>query len=95
MWSTNGQPGSPPRYATGAGVWSHKLYKKKQKPLKKRALRFHMWVHKFAPIPGIVGWLLTYYRHKLEIIRLWNRLILMNNSRLANKYFCGFIQIPR
>ena len=53
-----------------------------------------MGVHKFAPIPAIegdVGWLPTYYRHKLEIIRLWNRLILMDNSRLAKKIFlCNY-----
>ena len=53
-----------------------------------------MGVHKFAPIPAIegdVGWLPTYYRHELEIIRLWNRLILMDNSRLAKKIFlCNY-----
>ena len=56
-----------------AGVWGHKLYQKTE-AVQKRALRFYMGVHKFAPIPaleGDVGWLPTYYRHKLEIIRLW------------------------
>ena len=49
-----------------AGVWGHKLYQK-TKAAQKRALRFYMGVHKFAPIPAIegdVGWLPTYYRHK-------------------------------
>ena len=53
-----------------------------------------MGVHKFTPIPAIegdVGLLPTYYRHKLEIIRLCNRLILMDNSRLAKKMFlCNY-----
>ena len=76
-----------------AGVWGHKLYQKTE-AVQKRALRFYMGVHKFAPIPAIegdVGWLPIYYRHKLEIIRLWNRLILMDNSRLAKKIFlCNY-----
>ena len=80
-----------------AGVWGHKLYQKTE-AVQKRALPFYMGLHKFAPIPAIegdVGWLQTYYRHKLEIIRLWNRLILMDNSRLAKKKICAIIQIPR
>ena len=76
-----------------AGVWGHKLYQKTE-AVQKHALRFYIGVHKFAPIPAIegdVGWLPTYYRHKLEIIRLWNRLILMDNSRLAKKIFlCNY-----
>ena len=74
-----------------AGVWGYKLYQKTE-AFQKRALRFYMGVHKFAPIPAIeddVGWLPTYYRH--IIIRLWNRLILMDNSRLAKKIFlCNY-----
>ena len=76
-----------------AGVWGHKLYQKTE-AVQKRALRFYMGVHKFAPILAIecdVGWLPTYYRQILKIIRLWNRLILMDNSRLTKKIFlCNY-----
>ena len=80
----------------GARVWGHKLYQKTE-AVQKRALRFYMRVHKFAPIPvieGDVGWLPTYYRHKLEIIRRWNRLIFLDNSQLTKKMFlCNYSNI--
>ena len=64
-------------FYTCGGLWGHKLYKKTE-AVEKRALRY-IGVYKLTSIPAIegdVGWLPPpYYRHKLESIRLWNRLI--------------------
>ncbi len=45
-----------------------------------------MGVHKFAPIlghMGDMGWVSNRGRWKLNILRLWNRLVLMSDDRLT------------
>ncbi len=49
-----------------------------------------MGVHKFAPILGHVGdmgWVSNRGRWKLNILRLWNRLVEMDNDRLTKRVF--------
>ena len=49
-----------------------------------------MGVHRFAPIIAVIGdcgWLPSLYRHQIEVLRYWNRLISMKNSRLTKIIF--------
>ena len=54
------------------------------------AIHTFMGVHRFAPIIAVIGdcgWLPSLYRHQIEVLRYWNRLISMKNSRLAKMIF--------
>lgn len=58
--------------------------------LQNRAMRIFLGVHRFAPVAGLEGdmvWLSPQYRRWLNMIRFWNRLILMENERLTRKVF--------
>ncbi len=73
----------------GSGVWGLKSYKVCE-DLVLRACRFYSGIHRLAPIPGIqgdFGWWDVRSRHILEAIRLFNRLITMNNNRVNKKVF--------
>ena len=53
-------------------------------------MRIFWGVHRFAPVAGLEGdmaWLSPQYRRWLSMLRLWNRLIAMENSRLTKKLF--------
>ena len=55
-----------------------------------KALRSYLGVHKFAPKLGIlgdVGWIPSPIRRKLCILRYWNRLINLDESRLTKIIF--------
>ena len=68
-----------------SGVWGSNKYSKIES-VQNRAIRFYLGVHAFAPdiaITGDVGWLPCGVRRKIEMIRLWNRLVSMNNDRLT------------
>ena len=53
-------------------------------------MRYFLGVHRFTPILAMVGdtgWLLGMYRRWVHIIRMWNRLILMEDNRITKKAF--------
>ena len=55
-----------------------------------RALRTYLGVHKYAPIEALMGELAftpPAIRRKIEMIRLWNRIIKMPDSRLPKLIF--------
>lgn len=55
-----------------------------------KAIRFFLGVHKFAPrvaTNGDVGWLPCKERHWYNIVRLWNKLIRMDDSRVCKQVF--------
>ena len=55
-----------------------------------RALRYFLGLHRFTPhlaLSGEVGWLPSTERRWLNMFRLWNRLIRMEDSRLTKKVF--------
>jgi hypothetical protein len=55
-----------------------------------RAMRFFLGTHKFTPTLGLcgdMGWYPMNIHHKIEIVRLWNRLIAMPNNRLTKRVF--------
>ena len=51
---------------------------------------FYLGTHKFMPTLGLLGdmgWFPMLHNHKIEILRLWNRFILMPNNRLTKRIF--------
>ena len=51
---------------------------------------YFLGVHKFIPIDvltGDSGWLACFSRHKLALLRLWNRLVTLPDTRLTNNIF--------
>ena len=61
-----------------------------------RAMRYFLGVHRFTPIlatVGDTGWLSNIYRRWQSMIRLWNRLILMNDERLTKKVFNADLEL--
>ena len=72
-----------------AGVWGFKDVKQVNS-IQNRAIRCFLGVHAFAPslaIQGDMGWEPMEIRQKGEVIRLWNRLVNMSESRLTKKVF--------
>ena len=72
-----------------SGVWGNGNHNKID-TVQNRALRFFLGVHRFAPnlaVQGDCGWLSSISRRKLEMIRLWNRLVRMDRNRLTFKVF--------
>ena len=72
-----------------SGVWSTKPWENLEK-IQYKALRYFLGVHRFAPIDVLVGdsgWLSCQSRHKLAMLRLWNRLVALPESRLTNHIF--------
>lgn len=58
--------------------------------IQNRAIRFFLGVHNFASnaaINGDMGWTPAHIRHKINMLRFWNRLIEMDNERITKKVF--------
>ena len=56
-------------------------------------MRLFLGVHRFAPTAGVVGdmgWLSLKYRRCIAMLRLWNPLIAMNESRITKRIFTWF-----
>ena len=73
----------------GSSIWSFKSYDNLDR-VKNRATRFFTGVHRFASILGHIGdmgWGSNSSRWKLNILRFWNRMVGMDNSRLLKKVF--------
>ena len=73
----------------GSAVWGYKNYAQLDY-VQNKAIRYFLGVHRFTPILSLVGdsgWLPSQYRRWLAILRLWNRLILMDGSRLTKRVF--------
>ncbi len=73
----------------GSAIWGFKSYDNIDK-IQNRASRFFIGVHRFAPIAGYVGdmgWMSNRGRWKINITRLWNRLVGMDADRLLKKVF--------
>ena len=69
--------------------WGFKQFNKTD-TLQNRAIRYFLRVHKFTPILAInreTGWTLSIYRRLVIMIRLWNRLISMDDNRLTKCVF--------
>ena len=72
-----------------SGVWGFKSTTKCD-AVQNRAIRYFLGVHKFAPILAIngdMGWDNCILRHRLNMVRLWNRLISMPDVRVTKQIF--------
>ncbi len=80
-----------------SGIWGYKEYSKVE-TVQNRAVRFYLGVHNYAPnhvIRGDIGWVTPNVRHKVEILRMWNRFVSMNNDRLTKQVFLWDKQINK
>ena len=71
------------------GVWGY-IKSKDIEMIQSRAMRYYLGVHRFAPIAGMygdMGWMKPYMGRYICMIRFWNRLINMDNSRLTKQIF--------
>ena len=58
--------------------------------IQNRAIRYFMGVHRFTPIlaiTGDMGWVVSTSRRWANVLRLWNRLVNMDENRLTKKIF--------
>ena len=70
-----------------SGIWGYQNFGKLN-TIQNRSQRLYLGVHRFASnlaINGDMGWVNSNTRRKLEMLRLWKRLIKMDNSRLSKK----------
>jgi hypothetical protein len=78
-----------PILSYGSGVWGLSNFTAIQS-VQNRAMRFFLGTHKFTPTLGLcgdMGWYPINIYHKIEMIRLWNRLIKMPDNRLTKRVF--------
>ena len=72
-----------------SGVWGSKpLFK--IDTVQNRAIRYYMGVHKFAPnlaITGDMGWIPSCIRRKINVLKLWNKLLGLDDTRLTKQIF--------
>ena len=72
-----------------SGVWGFQTHEKIN-TIQNRAARYFLGVHRFTSnlaTSGDIGWVSSNTRRKVNMIRLWNRLLLMEDSCLAKKIF--------
>ena len=72
-----------------SSIWSHKKAPECD-VIQNKAMRYFLGVHGFTPVPalnGEMGWLPSRFRRYLNTIRLWNRLIKMDNNHLTKTIF--------
>ena len=72
-----------------AGVWGTKNYAKTEQ-VSYKAARYFLGVHRFAPVEallGDMGWSTAKTRHKILIMKYWNRLCELPQSRLTRRVF--------
>ncbi len=72
-----------------AAIWGNKTYDVLDNVFN-RAQRFFTGVHRLCPIDGFsgdMGWITNRVRWKIESLRLWNRLIKTDDTRLLQRVF--------
>ena len=73
----------------GAGIWGFGEFSCMEK-IQNRAMRCFLGVHKYAPLfalQGKMAFIPTTTSRKLEMLRLWNRILRLPNERLPKKLF--------
>ena len=81
--------GVKPVIEYGSGVWGHVAGNYLNK-IQNRAMRFYLGVHKHSPnhaLTGDMGWMPPKLSRCICRIRLWNRIVAMENDRLTRKIF--------
>jgi hypothetical protein len=70
-----------------SGVWGFSEFKCLE-DIQLKAARYFLGVHKFCPIPAIegdIGWVKCSTRRKLDIVKLWNKIVMLNDQRLPRR----------
>ena len=73
----------------GSGVWGYKQFGEGDK-IQFRAIRYYLGVHSKAPLlalEGDIGWISCKTRQHINMLRLWNRMINMENNRITKRVF--------
>ena len=73
----------------GAEIWGYGKHPKCDNILN-RAMRYFLGVHKYAPtaaVQGDMGWISLKYRRYQAMLRFWNRLVKMDETRLTKRVF--------
>ena len=68
----------------GAEIWSIVNSKTAEKN-HEREMKYYLGVHNFTPLPALYGeisWSAVKYRHHVQLLRFWNRLIKTTGHRL-------------
>ena len=76
-----------------AGIWGIRKFEQSDK-LQNRAIRFFLGLGPETPIcamQGDMGWTSPSCRHIIKIVKLWNRIIKMEQSRLPFKLLKNLI----
>ena len=72
-----------------SSVWSYKKHQYATK-IQNRACRYFLGVHKNAPdlaVQGEMGWELTEFKYYLSMLRLWNKLMKLDHTRITRCIF--------
>ena len=72
-----------------SSIWGYKKYQQIDN-VQNRAMRFYLGVHRYAPIAAIsgdLGWVPSQYRRRLNMLKLWNRLVNFNSDRITKLAF--------
>ena len=72
-----------------AGIWGTKIFPQIEQ-VQYKAARYFLGVHRFAPteaLLGDMGWSTARTRHRLLILKFWNRLCNLHTSRLTRRVF--------
>ena len=73
----------------GSEIWGYKVFKSCGQ-IQQRAIRYFLGVHRFAPIAGLVGemgWPDPTIRNRLNMLRYWNHLLTLDDTRLTKQVF--------
>ena len=73
-----------------AAIWGIKNIPKNFEQLTYKAARYFLGVHRYAPIEallGDMGWTSARNRHKILLLKFWNRLCIIPESRITRKVF--------
>ena len=73
----------------GSEIWGYSNSPKRE-AVDQKAMRIFLGVHKYACnefLNGEMGWFPTKLRHKMSLLRYWNRLIKMQDNRIAKILF--------
>jgi ssDNA-binding Zn-finger/Zn-ribbon topoisomerase 1 len=80
----------------GAEIWGYGNFPKCDNVMN-RAMRYFLGVHRFAPtaaLHGDMAWISLKYTRYIAMLRFWNRLIKMDNSRLTKRVFLWCHDFP-
>ncbi len=81
----------------GSEIWGYKIFDSCEQ-VQSKALRYFYGVHKFAPkyaLYGDSGWSPCVYNRRYNMVRFWNRLNKMDDSRLTKHIFNYDMQINK